>query len=76
MNPAALFKIQGAWKTFVQNHPKFPLFLQALQGTPIAAGSVVEVKITNAEGKVLQTNVRLTESDLELIQTIKDLAKK
>lgn len=75
MNPAVLFKIQGAWKVFAQNHPKFPLFLQAVQTTPITSGSVVDVKITNAEGKVLQTNVRLTESDMELIQTLKELTK-
>ena len=73
MNPTALFRLKGAWQSFTQNHPKFPLFLQAVQNTPMQAGTVIDLKITTAEGKTMQTNVRLTASDLELIASLRDL---
>lgn len=76
MNPAILFKLQGAWKNFTQNHPKFPAFLQAVGSSSIEAGSVVEITITTQEGEALQSNVRLTESDMELIRSIKELTSK
>lgn len=75
MNPAALFRLKGAWQSFTQNHPKFPLFLQAVQNTPMQAGTVIDLKITTPEGKTMQTNVRLTASDLELIASLRDMAQ-
>lgn len=75
MNPTALFRLKGAWQSFTQNHPKFPLFLQAVQNTPMQAGTVIDLKITTPEGKTMQTNVRLTASDLELIASLRDMAQ-
>lgn len=75
MNPAALFRLKGAWQSFTQNHPKFPLFLQAVQNTPMQAGTVIDLKITTPEGKTMQTNVRLTASDLELIASLRDMVQ-
>ena len=34
-NPGMMFKIKGAWERFVQNHPKFPMFLRAAAATGI-----------------------------------------
>ncbi len=74
MNPAMLFKIKGAWEKFVQNHPKFPLFLRAASASGIKEGYIIEVKITDTDGKAICTNVKLTESDMELIGMIKDMS--
>lgn len=74
MNPAMLFKIKGAWEKFVQNHPKFPLFLRAASTSGIGEGYIIEVKITDTDGKAICTNVKLTESDMELIGMIKDMS--
>lgn len=74
MNPAMLFKIKGAWEKFVQNHPKFPLFLRAASTSGIREGYIIEVKITDTDGKTICTNVKLTESDMELIGMIKDMS--
>ncbi len=74
MNPAMLFKIKGAWEKFVQNHPKFPLFLRAASTSGIREGYIIEVKITDTDGKAICTNVKLTESDMELISMIKDMS--
>lgn len=45
-NPGMMFKIKGAWERFVQNHPKFPMFLRAAAATGIKEGYIIEVKIT------------------------------
>lgn len=74
MNPAMLFKIKGAWEKFVQNHPKFPLFLRAASTSGIREGYIIEVKITDTDGKAICTNVKLIESDMELIGMIKDMS--
>lgn len=74
LNPAMLFKIKGAWEKFVSNHPKFPMFLRAASATGIKEGYIIEAKITDTEGKTICTNVKLTDSDMELIDMIKDMS--
>jgi hypothetical protein len=76
MNPAALFKIKSAWDKFTANHPKFPMFLQAASQSGIKEGYIIELKITTTEGKDICTNVKLTESDMELFQTLAEMGKK
>lgn len=76
INPAMLFKIKGAWDKFVGNHPKFPMFLRAASATGIKEGYIIEVKITDTDGKTICTNVKLTDSDMELIDMIKDMSTK
>ncbi len=75
LNPAKLFKIKGAWDRFVQNHPKFPMFLQAINRGAIREGSIVEIKVTTPEGKEISSNVKVSASDIELFQEISEMAK-
>ncbi len=72
-NPAAVFKLQSMWKQFVQNHPKFPMFLNAVKTTGIPVDSVIEVQITQPDGETMKTNIKITPSDMELIEQLKDL---
>ncbi len=73
INPAAIFKIKGAWEKFSANHPKFPLFLNAAAKSGIKEGYILELKVTSDTGETICTNVKLTEADMELIQTLKEL---
>lgn len=75
MNPAMLFKLKGAWETFTQNHPKFPLFLNAVSNNAISEGSVVEIKVTKTDGESITTNLRVTQSDMELFEELSKMAK-
>ncbi|MBO5239022.1 MAG: hypothetical protein J6B50_09635 [Lachnospiraceae bacterium] len=72
-NPVALFKIKGMWEQFVQNHPKFPMFLNALKSSGMGEGSIIEIQITQPDGQQLKTNLKLTQSDLELVEQLKGL---
>lgn len=74
INPAKIFKIKSAWDTFTQNHPKFPQFMNAVKNNAIEEGSIIEIKVTTVDGRTLNTNVKLTSSDLELFQEITNIA--
>lgn len=73
MNPTALFKVKSAWEKFAGNHPKFPMFLSAAAQSGIKSGDIIELKITKEDGNTLCTNVKLTESDMELFSLIKEI---
>lgn len=73
MNPLGIMKMKNAWETFQRNHPKFPSFLEASKNGMLETGSVIEISITNAQGKNISTNVKLTQSDLELFEELKNL---
>ena len=71
INPGAIFKIKKSWETFTQNHPKFQPFLTVAAGQ-VEEGSIIEVAITNAQGEKITTNMRITESDMELFRSLKE----
>lgn len=70
MDIKAVLQLKSVWKTFNENHPKFYPFLQAAQGT-IREGSVIELAVTTPEGKRIESNLKITASDLELFETVK-----
>lgn len=73
-NPMELMKIMGIWNSFKANHPKFPKFMAAAaQPGVISANTILEMKITTADGHTLETNLKITESDMELIQQLKNI---
>lgn len=75
MNPARLFKLKGAWDKFTQNHPKFPLFINALRNSGMEEGTLIEINITTPEGKLISTNIKVTQSDKELLADLTELSK-
>lgn len=69
-----LMKIMGLWNSFKSNHPKFPKFMAAAaQPGVITADTILEMKITTADGRTLETNMKITESDMELFQQLKNI---
>lgn len=70
INPASLFKIKSSWEKFVQNHPRIPGFMQAASSGMIEEGTIIDIVITNADGRKISTNVKLTQSDLELFKNL------
>ena len=73
MNISAALKLKGAWEQFTREHPKFPLFLDAIQRKGIEEGTVVGISFTDPEGKTIETNIKVTASDLELFEILKGL---
>ena len=73
MNPMAMMKIKGLLDRFRANHPKVPMFFSAASQS-IGEGSIIEISITNADGKKLCTNMKVTADDLELFEQLKNTA--
>lgn len=73
LNPAKLMKLKQAKDVFVSNHPKFPAFLNAVGNSCLKEDTIIEFKVTTKEGQELTSNIKLKESDLELLQTLKDM---
>jgi hypothetical protein len=75
INPAKLFKMKSLWERFVENHPKFPQFMNAVQSNGINEGSVIEITVTTPDGKNISTNVRITATDKEMFAELAELTK-
>lgn len=73
MNPAMLLKIKGAWDKFASNHPKFPMFIKAASQQAIQEGSIIEIAITDKDGKKIDTNLVIKAEDLELLESLKQM---
>ncbi len=69
MNLGNLMQLKNSWATFTQNHPKFPKFLKAAS-TAVKEDTLIEIKITTAEGKVIETNLKVKASDIELFKNL------
>lgn len=65
--------MKNAMETFRRNHPKFPLFLNAVSQDALVEGTIIEINVTTPEGKNYCTNVKLKSSDLELMETLKNI---
>lgn len=73
MNPAMLLKFKGAWDKFTKNHPKFPLFLKAASQQAMQEGSIIEITITDKDGKKIDTNLLIKAEDMELFESLKQM---
>ena len=71
MNIPDFMKLKNAWNTFTAGHPKFPRFLNAVRASGIREGTVIGISVTQPDGKVIDTNIRVTAADLELLETLK-----
>ena len=71
----ALMKAKQAWETFKGNHPKFEPFLSDIKNRGIPEGTVVGVELKYPDGSTVKSNVRVNETDLELIELAKSLMK-
>lgn len=72
MNFQALLQLKNLWQRFTAQHPKFPAFLRAAQPA-LREGSVIAFTITTSEGKVIESNLKVTAEDIELIKSLRQI---
>ena len=75
-NPADLFRVRSAAETFNNNHPKLIPFFTAVRDKASTPGSVIEIAVTDPSGERVETNLRVQESDLELIRLLMEISAK
>jgi len=72
MNFGAMMKMMSAWNKFKTNHPKFPAFVSAVSRKGIQPDTIIAITITDPYGEKIETNIKVTESDIELFNALKD----
>ena len=75
MDISVLMKLRSAWNSFCRNHPRFPDFLRDVKNRGIPVGTEVTISVTYPGGETLKAGLRLTDSDMELLQTLKKMSE-
>lgn len=68
-----MLKLMGAWNRFKSNHPKFPAFMKAVQKRGFKENMIIEMIITEPDGEKIETSLKITQSDLELLAELKNM---
>ena len=75
-NIEAIMKMRSAWGKFSANHPRFSAFLGEMGKSGTPEGTIIEIHVEYPDGRRLSSNMRVSAADIELIQSLRDLAKK
>lgn len=73
MNAQAMMQLMSAFNTFKNNHPKFVSFAEHFMKTGVPEGSVIEISVTRPGEEPVVSNLKITQSDLDLIRSLKDI---
>ena len=73
MNPQTVMKLMSSFATFRANHPKFVSFAEMFLRKGIDEGTVIEVTVTAPGEEPVTSNLKVTESDIELFRSMRDL---
>lgn len=69
-NPMEMMKLAGRLNIFKEQHPRTVQFVTDVATTGIREGTVVEMKVTDPEGKEYIANFRVTAEDMETVQML------
>ena len=72
-NPMKLMELKNLRDRFAQNHPKFVKFMGDLASSQIEEGTILEVTVKKPDGRTMVSNIKVTASDLEMLQAIKQM---
>ncbi len=75
MNPMALMQLMQRWSVFQADHPKFVPFVNAVKDSVMKEGAILEMKVTDPDGKATTTNIKVTANDVETFRMIAELRK-
>lgn len=70
-----IFQLKNLWDRFIRNHPKLPMFGQAVISQAIREGTIIEISVTTAEGQNLVTNLKISAEDMALLDEAMKLAR-
>ena len=72
-NPMQMMKLMERLKIFQQQHPKAMPFFQQVAGSAMEPGAVIEMKVTDVNGKEYISNIRVTPDDVETVRMLQNL---
>ncbi len=75
MNAASILKLMSAKNQFNKNHPKFEAFVKSVFSRKIEEDTVIEITVTRPGESPITANLKVMQSDLELLEELKGLAQ-
>lgn len=72
MNAKKLLKMQMAWKQFNETHPRVLPFIKAVEAAGIREGTVIAITVETPEGEKYESNIKVRQSDLDLVRGLKE----
>lgn len=69
MSPKSMMQLKPQLEQFQAEHPKMFPFFRAAMGN-VDVGSIIEINMTTTAGKTLCSNMRISENDLALFETL------
>lgn len=75
MNPASIMKLMNAKNKFRENHPKVVSFLENVFSRGVPEGTIIEMTVTRPGEEPITTNMKVKQSDLDLLSEINELAR-
>jgi hypothetical protein len=69
-----VMKLMAAKNQFEQTHPKFAAFFGTILKQGVEEGSVIEITVTRPDGTPVTANMKVQQSDIELIRQLKEAA--
>ena len=76
INPMSMMKMMQAKNKFTENHPKFVQFLSAAFSGGIEEDTIIEISVEKPGQNSITSNIKVKQSDLELLEELKNLAGK
>ena len=73
MNLESMFHFRQAMNVFRRNHPKLQPFVDGIQQKGFCEGMEIAVAVRYPDGDVRKTGIRVTASDMDLLNTLKGM---
>lgn len=70
-NPAKLLQLKKQYSAFLERHPKFMRYLAYITDNYLEEGAVLDVTVTDAAGKSLHGNAKLSAEDVAFLQEVR-----
>lgn len=68
-------KLAAIFEKVCRNHPKLPAFIQGVKGKGVQEGMEIAVAVRYPDGSEYKAGIRVTASDLEQLEKLKELQK-
>ena len=75
MNPMMIMQLQQRLGLFQNDHPKVMPFLQAVGDNAMQEGTVIDMKVTTADGQTIESNIKINANDVETMKMIMSMGK-
>ena len=70
-NPAKILQLKKQYETFVERHPKFLRYLAYITDHYMEEGTVLDVTVTDTQGRSLHGNAKLSAEDVAFLQEVR-----